>query len=134
MGGAINLDIMPLPGVDVIRDVQGRLPFGDMVFDRVIAEDVLEHVNDPITVVQELGRVLKVGGVLWIRGPDGRCPEIVWADLTHKRAFAPRSFYGFDPETRDGRLYGHYHGPIKFKVGPVVENNKGLEFTLTRRG
>lgn len=130
---AINLDLFPLPGVDVIRDVQERLPFADAVFDKVIAEDVIEHVRDPIRVVQELGRVLVTGGTLWIRGPDGRYPEIVWADLTHKRAFAPRTFDGFDPETHDGRLYGYYHGAIKFKRVKVDEKNKGLEFTLIRR-
>jgi SAM-dependent methyltransferase len=103
-------------------------------FDRVEAEDVLEHVDDPIAVVQEIGRVLKVGGELWIRGPDYRHPEIVWADLTHKRAFADRTFDGFDPDTYDGQHYGHYHGEVKFRITErATQRNKGLEWTLVKR-
>src|SRR4051812_122639 len=136
--GCVNLDCVKLPGVDVVMDLNaitaewtnyangigelattpnGRfIPFPSNHFDRIEAEDVLEHVDNPIAVVQELGRVLKPEGILWIRGPDYRFGEIVWADLTHKRAFALRSFSGFDPETFDGKHYGHYHGPIKFKL------------------
>jgi hypothetical protein len=137
---AINLDMYNLPGVDVVFDLNRitiygeRLPFPLQHFLRVEAEDVLEHVGNVISVVQEIGRILEVGGTLWIRGPDGRYPEVVWGDLTHKRAFAKRSFDGFDPETWDGQQYGHYHGNIKFKVVSVIERNMGLEFTLIKRG
>ncbi len=111
------------------------LPFPSESFDRVEAEDVLEHVERPIDVMQELGRVLKVGGRLWIRGPDYRFGEIVWADLTHKRAFAPRTFDGFDPTTYDGKNYGFFHGPIKFKIiERAVEKNMGLEWILEKIG
>ncbi len=138
--GAVNLDRVKLPGVDIVFDLNligkvsyGILSFPNEEFDRIEAEDVLEHVDDPIAVVQELGRVLKVGGELWIRGPDSRYPETGWADLTHKRLFSWRTFDGFDPDTWDGKTYGYYHGPIKFKVKSVVEKNHGLEFLLIRR-
>lgn len=164
--GAVNLDCVALPGVDVVFDLDtlgqpqtywyasrqeemfvdgtaltwdtgalhgiGKLPFHDGRFDRIEAEDVLEHVADPVAVIQELGRVLRPGGVLWVRGPDCRYPEIVWADLTHRRAFALRTFDGFCPDTYDGQHYGYYHGPIKFKMMKIEERNKGLEFTMER--
>lgn len=142
----VNLDKYPLPGVQAVFDLEDwnwgcdtRLLEALRVevpecFDKIEAEDVLEHVDDPIRVVQRLGWLLKPGGVLWIRGPDARYPEIVWADLTHKRAFTNRTFDGFDPDTYDGKHYGHYHGEIKFKVVSRVEKNKGLEFTLIKRG
>jgi SAM-dependent methyltransferase len=135
--GAVNLDMVAGPGVDVVFNLDlipsMHLPFVDDTFDVVEAEDVLEHVIDMVAVVQELGRVLKPGGTLWVRGPHCNYPEQVWADPTHRRAFAPRTFDNFDPETYDGRLYGHYFGPVKFRVVSKREYNKGMEYTLVKR-
>jgi len=59
--------------------VQGdalRLPFADASFDRVIASEVLEHIEDDRATMAELARVLRAGGVLAVTVP--RCgPEIV---------------------------------------------------------
>jgi SAM-dependent methyltransferase len=59
--------------------VQGdalRLPFADASFDRVIASEVLEHIEDDRSTMAELARVLRQGGVLAVTVP--RCgPEIV---------------------------------------------------------
>lgn len=132
----VNLDKYPLSGVDIIHDLDCPipLPFPDGMFDRVEAEDVLEHVTDIVTVVNELGRVLKIGGILWIRGPDCRYPEQGWADPTHKRLFAPRSFDGWDRTTHDGKHYGYYfhQGKIFFRIASKVDRNKGIEYTLIR--
>ncbi len=154
--GAVNLDCVPLPGVDVVFDLNllGKpvdyqitgihaqsaptgadytkfyLPWHRGHFDRIEAEDVIEHVDNPIAVVQELGRVLKVGGTLWVRGPDD---TMVWHDLTHKRAFSERTFDGFCPDTYDGKHYGHYHGPIKFRMVAKRLQNHGWEYTLEKR-
>jgi SAM-dependent methyltransferase len=59
--GAINLDLFPLPGVDVAADAH-KLPFPDAVFVRVECDAVLEHVRDPRRVMQEITRVLVPGG------------------------------------------------------------------------
>ena len=57
----INLEIAPMPNVNVIGDGH-RLPFGDEIFDVVILEAVLEHVSEPGMVVSEVHRVLRKGG------------------------------------------------------------------------
>lgn len=112
--------------------VGGRLPFADNWFDYIHAEDVLEHLTGPIEVMQELGRVLKVGGRLFIRGPDWRYEE-TWSDLTHKRGFAPRTFDGFIKGTHDEREFGHYHGTVRFRaIERAKEVNHGLEWLLER--
>ena len=66
--GYVNLDIIPVPGVDVLGDVQ-RLPFRDGVFTRIECDAVLEHVPHPETAVTEMGRVLECGGYLHIVTP-----------------------------------------------------------------
>lgn len=60
-GHVINLEIEPMPNVDVVGDGH-QLPFKDEVFDAVILEAVLEHVREPKIVVSEAHRVLRPGG------------------------------------------------------------------------
>ncbi len=46
-----------------------RLPFADETFDAVLCAQVLEHVNQPVEVLQEIGRVLKAGGTGILSAP-----------------------------------------------------------------
>lgn len=109
------------------------LPFEDERFLEVIAIDVLEHVESLVPVFQELLRVTAIGGQLFVRGPAGENPEIVWADPTHRRAFARRTFDNFDPGTYDGRQYGRYCGPRTVTMEKVELVNKGYEYTMRRK-
>jgi len=43
-----------------------RLPFADGAFDAVLSCGVLEHVEDPDTSLDEIGRVLVPGGMLYV--------------------------------------------------------------------
>jgi len=45
------------------------VPFSVNCFDLVICTQVLEHVNNPKTVLSELWRVLKPEGFLWLSAP-----------------------------------------------------------------
>jgi len=42
-----------------------RLPFDDASFDVVLSDNVIDHAEDPIRIVDEIVRVLKPGGVLY---------------------------------------------------------------------
>jgi SAM-dependent methyltransferase len=61
VAGFVNLDLFPVPGVDVAADAH-ELPFGDGVFQRVECDAVLEHVRRPEDVMREIRRVLAPGG------------------------------------------------------------------------
>jgi SAM-dependent methyltransferase len=52
--------------------ISGRgqeLPFADHQFDKVICSEVLEHIHDYHSVLNEIKRVLKPGGILGISVP-----------------------------------------------------------------
>jgi SAM-dependent methyltransferase len=46
------------------------LPFVDGIFDAVLCIQVLEHVPEPLGVLQEISRVLKPGGKLFLSAPQ----------------------------------------------------------------
>jgi dolichol-phosphate mannosyltransferase len=54
----------------LVRASCDRLPFADESFEAVICSEVIEHVPDTPEVLQEMGRVLKPGGVLILGTPD----------------------------------------------------------------
>ncbi len=56
------------PHIDCGMDVQ-RLAFADHTFDTVVCNAVLECVPDPTAAIEELFRVLKAGGQIWIEMP-----------------------------------------------------------------
>ncbi len=64
----INVDVMPFPEVDIIADAT-KLPFKDSSLDAVVNESLFEHVPDPISVLKEINRVLKPGGILYVSVP-----------------------------------------------------------------
>ena len=57
------------------------LPFGDEVFDVVVAYLVLEHLASPERALQEYARVLKPGGCLCLKTPTVRTPLFLLAKL-----------------------------------------------------
>ena len=70
--GFVNVDLLPAPGVDVVADVSGPLPFDDGSVDLVYASHVLEHLPTARVpaVLLEWRRVLREGGRILIAVPD----------------------------------------------------------------
>jgi SAM-dependent methyltransferase len=68
VGGFVNLDLFPMPGVDVAADAH-HLPFAGALFSRVECDAVLEHVRCPEQVMAEMSRVLAPGGYLHVVTP-----------------------------------------------------------------
>lgn len=64
----INLDIASYPGVNLIGDAH-KLPLKSAKIDGIIIIAVLEHVVSPDVVVEEMYRVLKPGGMIYVEVP-----------------------------------------------------------------
>ncbi|GGY82939.1 methyltransferase [Cellvibrio zantedeschiae] len=55
-----------------------RLPFADHSFDKIICSEVLEHIENYTSVMQEINRVLKPNGILAISVPRAWPEKICW--------------------------------------------------------
>jgi SAM-dependent methyltransferase len=99
--GWINIDVQPLPGVDVVADVTRGLDFAGV--EAIFAEHFLEHLSivDAMAFLQEAQRVLAEGG--WIRLST---PNLDWVWFTHYRLAA-----GAERKRRDAlALNRAFHG------------------------
>jgi len=80
----------PPVGGSVVADAR-VLPVPDGTADLVVSSNVLEHVPEPFFVVDEMARVLRPGGCLWISfttwyGPWGGHETSPWHYLGGERA------------------------------------------------
>ncbi len=119
--GWVNLDELSLPGVDVISNLNKKLPFKNNEFDEVFCSHVLEHVNDLIFTMKEIHRITKNKGKVIIRGPHFSCGVSYW-DPTHKRFFSYFTFDYFTSKT-------FYETP-KFKIKFRKLNFTRMNFTF----
>lgn len=94
---ARGVDQVPLPGVDIVADLEGPLPFDANAFDHVFAVHVLEHIRDLVGLMAELHRVLRPSGVLHVLAPSWRHVNAV-VDPTHVRYMDGQTFRHFCEE------------------------------------
>jgi SAM-dependent methyltransferase len=59
----ITVNISTTKGLDIRADAS-RLPLTACSFDKVLCSEVLEHIDEPLTVIAEIFRVLQPGGSL----------------------------------------------------------------------
>ena len=64
-----TMDFDHSTGADVVGDIH-KIPLADGSVDAVICGSVLEHVENPILAIQEIHRVLKDGGKLFVSIPS----------------------------------------------------------------
>ena len=97
--------------VDLILELDiTPYPFKDNSIDEIHCYHVLEHLHDPLKKLEELHRILKPGGVIYIRVPHFSSMG-AFTDLTHIRPFGYYSFNSLE----DGE-YHHFYSKSVFKI------------------
>jgi len=83
--GFINIDIRPEVKPDIVWDLEEKgIPFGDNEINEIRMVDFLEHISwrKVRWFLQEVHRVLKPGGTVFIQCPDFEAIVKKWMDQT----------------------------------------------------
>ena len=100
VNGAIGIDRVNLPGVDVVHDLNKfPWPFDSESFDAIYMNDIIEHLTDTIRVMEECYRLLKSGGRVYIRVVYWN-HKYAFSDPTHVKFFSDISFEFFTGKRR----------------------------------
>ncbi len=104
-------------GLDAIADL-ARLPVRSGSADLVLNTQVLEHVPDPSRAVEEMARILKPGGQLFLTAPQG------WPE--HQQ---PHDFFRFTRFSLEGLLRNA--GFSRWEIDPMGGYFRYLGHRLT---
>jgi len=98
--GYINLDLRPLPGIDVSHDLNLFVyPFKDNTFSEIYCNNILEHLDDIVHIMEEMHRIEKPKCHIIIRAPHFSS-QYAFMDPTHKHYFGHESFDYFLEDTQ----------------------------------
>jgi len=111
ISGYLGIDCIQTPTVDIVHDLNKfPYPFNGNSVDEIIMDNILEHLDDIIKVMEEIYRICKDGAVIKIYVPYYKSSG-AFTDPTHKHFFTENSFQYF----KKGHLY-HYYTKANYKV------------------
>src|SRR3990172_10646548 len=130
--GAIGIDDNSRTAADVIHDLNSfPWPFEDNQFEMVICSHILEHLNEPYMVLEEIHRICLPNAVVSISAPYFSSFE-AYSDLSHKHFFTSRTFMFFEEgkynfHTKEG-LFSLEDVHLDFHKLRGIEKLLGIEF------
>lgn len=113
----IGIDIVDLPHVDIVADLEDGLSFlpSDSV-DVIHANSILEHIRNFEGLLREITRVLRKGGQARIFVPHFSNP-FFYSDYTHKRFFGLYTFYYFaKKEHQLARSVPNFYSDVRIRI------------------
>jgi len=126
--GYIGVDILPVDGVDIVHDLNKfPYPFQDNEIDEIWMDQCLEHVYNPVTVVEEIYRICKNGAKVIIGVPFFRSVGAC-IDPTHKNFFTPYWFDYFDPNSIFCKRFAY--SKVRFKVNKIQFDREWKELNM----
>ncbi|MEK7203302.1 MAG: methyltransferase domain-containing protein [Patescibacteria group bacterium] len=109
--GFLGVDRVKTLATDLVHDLNILpYPFADNSVEEIIADNILEHLEDVISVMEELYRVCQNGAVVKVSLPYYKSSG-AFTDPTHKHFFTENSFQYFSPEHEY-----HFYTKAKFKI------------------
>lgn len=131
--GFVGVDRFPLPGVQIVADLDKALPLEDDSVELVHASHSLEHVSDLMFTMKELYRVCKHKAQICIIAPYFE-QKLNLANPYHLQVFnehTPRFWTNFPSAPIDGEEYFHPHAPL-WGLSTSDNSDPGLDIRLLR--
>jgi predicted SAM-dependent methyltransferase len=131
LAGWINVDVCALPGVDIVADLdrcrEHPLPLANDSVDELLLSHVIEHVREPLPLMEDLHRVATNGARMVIRVPYGSSDD-AFEDPTHLRQYFVNSFGYFSQPYYWRADYGYRGDWMTESITLVVrqQENVGL--------
>ena len=126
--GAIGVDTNTSINPDVMHDLNKfPYPFEDGYSDTVVLDNTLEHLNEPMKVLEEVNRILKDGGECIISVPYFRS-KYAFCDPTHVKFFTFESLRYFDPDDKIFKNFRYTKAKFKIKKIEINKNQKNNIF------
>ena len=121
--GAVGIDVNPRSQADVIHDLSKfPYPFSDNYFDEIVCDNVLEHLDDIVAVMEEMHRIGKQNALVRIIVPFF-AHRNANTDPTHRHFFGVHSFDYFVEGTDNASFR---YSTARYEL-VSVEFEKGLE-------
>jgi len=95
-------------------DLNGTIPFDDAIFDVCFSIEVIEHLNNPQNLVDEVHRILKPGGMLMLSTPN------VHSIAQKLRFLFSDEFQWF--RDKDHKNLGHIHPIFDWLLKRMIQN------------
>jgi ubiquinone/menaquinone biosynthesis C-methylase UbiE len=122
-----NVDIYPHKDVCYVADITKPMP--DMpsnYVERMYLSHVLEHITNPLPMLQEFHRIAKPNCELLIRTPYGSSDN-AWEDPTHVRPYFLGSFNYFSQAAYGAADYGYRGDWETVERTLILKDGTGIE-------
>jgi SAM-dependent methyltransferase len=109
--GAVGVDRSEDTAADIVLDLD-HVPYAPLEsssFEQILCQDVLEHVEEPLRVIEELHRIAAPGARIHIRTPHFSS-VLAYGDPTHRHYFSAMAVRAL-AEPR----FAHYT-PVRMRV------------------
>jgi SAM-dependent methyltransferase len=130
------LDVEPALSVDIIGDARS-IPLANGAIDVVLCTQVLEHIPEPIAVIDEIRRVLKPGGILLLSVPSifpqHGSPGDYWRYMPQGLQWILRDFHDVTIEGEAGTVPSIFlilNVYLQLLTGPLPWLQKLLAWTI----
>ncbi|MBI3793697.1 MAG: methyltransferase domain-containing protein [Nitrospinae bacterium] len=128
--GAIGVDGNVRTSADVVHDLNSfPYPFPNSSFNEIYMDNVLEHLDDVLRVMEEVHRISEPNGLVKVIVPYFRSPY-AFLDPTHRHFFTVNSFAYFDPANPVCKRYDYTLA--RFAVEKIVFN-ENIPGRITKR-
>jgi len=84
--GSIGIDSVKVEGVDIVADLNQGIPVKSNTADKVIASNIIEHLQDLVKIMEEIHRVAKPNAIVEVEVPY-YASHYAFCDPTHKQFF-----------------------------------------------